>query len=118
MTSRSTSRALLTVIPLVLGLALAGCATPQDRCGEYVTAAQEASIRCGLGADGFDVVSSRDADRIGCSYVSSIENPRDIVRCVNFLNAIREEDCGDSRLLEFPENLPTYCDPSAFGFSE
>lgn len=102
----------------MLGIALAGCATPQDRCGEYVTAMQEVSIRCGLGQDEFNVVSSRDEDRIGCRYVASIEEPRDIVRCVNFLNAIREEDCGDSRLVEFPENLPSYCDPGAFGFSE
>lgn len=102
----------------MLGIAFVGCATPQDRCGEYVTAMQEASIRCGLGQDGFNVVSSRDADRVGCSYVSTIDEPRNIVRCVNFLNSIREEDCADARLMMFPGNLPTYCDPGAFGFSE
>lgn len=118
MTSRSISSVLLIATSLSLGIATAGCATPQDRCGEYVTAMQEVSIRCGLGQDEFDVVSSRDPDRIGCRYVSTLDEPRDIVRCINFLNQVTEEDCLDERLSEFPENLPMYCDPGAFGFSE
>ena len=100
-------------------LAASGCATPTDRCNEYVAAMNRVIDTCGGAAEPFNIVDPRDPDRVGCRYVASIDSPREIVRCVNFLNDVAENvECDIPEVVEFPENLPAYCDVGAFGLVE
>lgn len=109
---------MLGAAPVVFGTMLmaSGCATPQDRCHEYVNAINFVMMQCGIGGT-FDIVDARDPERIGCRWVASIDNPRELVRCVNLLNQLGNEmNCTAPELEMFPpdingmSSLPNYCD--------
>ena len=122
MSSRPLPLRTLGVSSLALSMTFlaCGCATPQDRCREYVSAINFVMEQCGIPGS-YNVVDARDPDRIGCQWVAAVENPGEVVRCVRFLNqVVTNMECGIPELVDFPprdggeSSLPAYCTAGNF----